>query len=208
MAARTHSIENALNIDYLDPDLVSAMQKAWCYETAYNGCKDDYWAENPALDSESDTLEPGTDNPSLGNCFMTTLVAWAARGFVDEIVPCLVSEPGKDPESPAWHFYLEIDLGEAQTIEVDPTRQQFKPEYKLEPVRPNHPRHNEMLYYSVFEPQESDSVRYRLGLMLALMNDRDAYDPGYTADEIIQRLEEKFAYARQPATQPNAAPSP
>lgn len=190
-----HGIENALNIEYLDPGFVSAMQKAWCYETAYDGCKTDYLRQNPELDAESDAYITGLGNPSLGNCFLTTLVAWAAGGYADHLI---CGEKGG-----VWHWRLVAKdapplapLDEKGRLVIDPTDQQFLPEDKFAEAEKGNEKHMEIVHGSIFEPMEAERLQYRLGVFLELMNDRDSYDTGYTACEIIDRLRDYFRYAQ------------
>lgn len=186
-----HHIDNALNIEYLSAGCTDAMQKAWCYETCWDGCKEFYFTENPELNPLTDLLSTGQTNPSFGNCLVSSLVAWADCSFKPELLPSLVYEIGKT--QPAGHFFLALE-DNAGWVDIDPTRQQFIAAHEVEVTDKGHERHHEILYYSIFEPNENARLRYRLGLLLERM-DRHGYESNFTADEIMDRLEQKFTYA-------------
>lgn len=189
---RIHGIENALNIEYLSEDFITAIQKAWCYETCWDGCKDGYLAANPELDPQTDHLVTGQHNPSFGNCFVTSLAAAADLFFKADLIPCLAHDP--DNPQPVWHFFLSM-RAITGWVDIDPTRQQFAAGHEIEVADKYHPARNEILYYSIFDPAENKRLRERLGTLLNRM-EQHGYEPRYTADEIIDRMEKEFAAAR------------
>lgn len=166
-----HGIDNAVNIHLLDPVFVEAMQPAWSAETCWGGCKDDY-------------PENRDENPSFGNCLLTTLAAWADRDFIDDVVPCYVTD---STMKNAWHFILRIG-----TVDVDPTAQQFKRGYERTELASGSQDFEDVIYGSFFEPGEHKSLIERLDLLLEGMQEA-GYQTKYSAQEIVQRLCDSFA---------------
>lgn len=195
-----HQIENALNIEYLSAGFITAIQKAWCYDTCWDGCKDRYFAQNPDLNPATDARITGQTNPSFGNCLVTTLAAAADMYFNAEILPSLVHEAGKD--QPTWHFFLSLNT--MGWVDIDPTRQQFSADAEVEVLEKYHPMRNEVLYGSLFETQENERLRARLALLLNRM-EQNGYGLRFDADEIVDRVQKTFAEARyfghKPVTQ-------
>ncbi|MCB9990080.1 MAG: hypothetical protein H6867_01710 [Rhodospirillales bacterium] len=174
----------------LDPAFIAALEQSWCYETCWDGCKPDY---------------DGT-NPALGQCFVSTLIAWAIRGYQDEIVPSLVYEPQAPTHKPAWHFYLEQTGPAAQKTAIDLTRRQFAAGSRIEECREGHPDHNRMVYHSVFEAREGASLAHRLGVLLSRLRE-NGFDAGLHPPDILSRLAKIFSYAKALPAPPPAGPS-
>jgi hypothetical protein len=168
-----HGIDKALNIDLLNPDFVAALEKAWCAETCWNGCRDGYPADG--------------SNPAFGNCFVSTLAAWADRGFQDEIIPCTFREPGA--ASDGWHFQLR-----SEGVTIDPTFQQFNDGVAVKQLPPGDPMHNIVAFGSIFDPAEEASLRERLALLIRRMDTEGGYKLSHTAGAIVDRLKQRFAY--------------
>jgi len=95
----THSRE-MIGAEYVDPDLIAALQKSWSRESAWPVSQQD-WTP---------------DNSSWGNCFVTTLLLWHEMG--GQLIPGNAYIPGDD--KPAWHF--QLDLNDQR---IDLTWQQF-----------------------------------------------------------------------------------
>ncbi len=128
---------------------MAALQKAWCADTCWNGCKSGYPADG--------------SNPSFGNCFVSTLAAWADRGFQDRVILCTFTQPGMDGEG--WHF----QLGTPEGTTIDPTYQQFDDGVNVKQLPATDPMHKAVAWGSIFEPNEEASLRERLNLLLERM---------------------------------------
>lgn len=161
-----------LNTGRLDKAFFIALEHAWCRETCWQGCRDQY----------------SEDNPAWGNCLVSTLAAWAARGFGDEVMPGLALHLGQA----TWHFRLM-----ARGMPIDPTWQQFEAGTYFQPLPRGIPMHGVVVAGSLFNAQENAQLRQRLGLLIRRMADR-GYDLGHDAEFIVDQAEQRFAYARVP----------
>jgi hypothetical protein len=178
-----HSLNRALNIKLLKPGFVRALSQAWGYDTCWEECKDRY----PAHDPQS--------NPSFGNCLVSTLAAWADRGFKDFIVPGLAYE--LDRMSPGWHFRLSAAEGK----EIDATWQQFDELAFFVALKPGDRLHTQLVLGSFFDADEEAGLRRRLALLLERMEEK-GYRVGVSADDIVDRALRELSYVFMPS-QPN-----
>jgi hypothetical protein len=174
-AMSAHGIDKALNIHLLKPEFVAALQQAWCVDTCWPQCRNQYPRDG--------------SNPAFGNCFVSTLAAWADRGFEDQIIPCTFTQPGMAGEG--WHFQLGASEGT-----IDPTYQQFDDGVSVKQLPVSDPMHKTVARGSIFEPNEEASLRERLNLLLERMEFKAGYDVRYTADQIIDTLKQRFAYVK------------
>lgn len=189
MTRAIHDIGNALNIDLLHPVFVEAVQKAWCREACWPGCIQDYPQDRD-------------DNPSFGNCLVTTLAAWAARGFQDDIIPGKVDET-------AWHFRLGVygydpdderldeKLDSKGSVPVDPTWQQFESGATFRELEINNAaqraEYKEVVTGSLWD---DETLIPRLQVLLDRLHAIGGYDVGYRADEIVGKARCEFKNVR------------
>ncbi len=186
MSDRKHSIDQALNIDLLPAGFVQAMQKAWCEETCWPGCAADYPADRDS-------------NPSFGNCLVTTLAAWAARGFTDDVIPSKVDET-------AWHFRLgayhddvtDPRMDRHGTIQIDPTWQQFEDGAVFRELNINTPaaraEYKEVIDGSFWQ---DESLVSRLQILLDRMETEGGYKSEHSAAQIVGRLQDEYQYVHR-----------
>lgn len=180
-----HYVSDALNLSSLNPPFVKAMQKAWSRETCWEGCAHEY-----------DRYKG--KNPAFGNCLVTVLAAWADENFLDHVNPALAQVGSHPPRAPVWHFNLNRMRDGMYDYIIDPTLHQFPPRTPIESV----PRygataaiHNRMIYESFFEPAARASLEKRLTLFIERLYTEGGYKLFRTPKEILQKLDEKFAYA-------------
>lgn len=185
----THDISRAINIHRLPTGFMAAAQQAWCRETCWPGCVANY-------------PENRDDNPALGNGLVTVLAAWAARGFEDEIIASKVNERH-------WHFRLGLKGGRSY-LPVDPTWQQFGELDWFRPLSCDNKRGREE-YREVIEGSfwGDQTLTTRLQLLLERMKSLADYEPGYSAGEIVDRLQQRFNFVRASGfTTPPPPPGP
>jgi len=165
---------NPLNPDADDipSNFYPALQKSWSKESCWVPVQS-LWQEN---------------NPSLGNCFVSVLALWAATDFKGEVVPVLAKQPGKDNQD--WHFLIRFG-----DVDVDLTRQQFLSGTEIKTLNKSDPMYDMLVKGSVFDATENRSLRVRLRLLLQNLNE-NGYTIPRSADEIINRLEQKFTALR------------
>ncbi len=191
-----HSVDRAIGTEFLEqlhPGFFEALQKSWSYQACYDGCKQDY-------------PEDGRQNPSYGNCFVSSLVIWAANNFHGDILPCFAREPEVIYQGdPPWHFQLFVQLPDDQgTIAeklIDTTFQQFRPGTMVEQLAQGNPDYAKMIYVSVYEPKENGRLRERLQILLNDLKTngfelRDHLGAEISANDIVNRLEQRFDFAR------------
>ncbi|MCD8520322.1 MAG: hypothetical protein LRY57_03350, partial [Alphaproteobacteria bacterium] len=139
------------------------MQAAWCRETCWEGCTDEYDA---------------AENPAEGQCLVTTLAAWADNGFADYLQTVLVQADVHPPRPPVWHFNLHHSRLGLYEFDIDPTSQQFPRGSRyatVSRVSIASRQHHEIVYGSLFEPQAAASLERRLTLFLSRMENPGGY---------------------------------
>ncbi|MCD8526374.1 MAG: hypothetical protein LRY62_04245 [Alphaproteobacteria bacterium] len=164
---------------------VKAMQAAWCRETCWEGCTDEYDA---------------AENPAEGQCLVTTLAAWADNGFADYLQTVLVQADVHPPRPPVWHFNLHHSRLGLYEFDIDPTSQQFPRGSRyatVSRVSIASRQHHEIVYGSLFEPQAAASLERRLTLFLSRMENPGGYKINTSAADILARAEQYFDYVRE-----------
>lgn len=182
-----HDISRALNLDWLDVDLVNVLPEVWSRDTCWPGCASEY-PENLA------------DNPSFGNCLVTTLAAWAHHDYNDEIVAGLVHLP--EGGAPIWHFRLRCHEETVDPVDIDATWQQFPEGAVFEELEEEHPRYDEVIQGSFFE---DPSLPARLAkITCALESQGIAVHPAHQPGAILRQL--GYMYRKRGGPDFTAAP--
>ena len=178
-----HSVSRAVNLDILEPKFAAALQQAWCREACWPGCVGGYPVNRD-------------DNPSYGNCLVSALAAYAARGMRDELIPAKVDES-------AWHFRL----GLVDSVQVDTTWQQFEKGSVFRALTPGTEEYSEVMKGSLVDDQ---SLVPRLGVIIDRMKSLAGVELGYTAEQIVESVCTRYEHvlgrdtAPQPAVKPFA----
>jgi hypothetical protein len=176
-----HSISDALNMSSLNFSLVKAFQKAWSRETCWEGNAAEYAGQNP----------------SLGQCLVSVLAAWADGGFTDIIQPVLVQADIHPPRAPAWHFNLHRSRLSLYEYDIDPTYQQFPRGSRFETMYrlgATHALYFKMIYESFFEPAARESLERRLSLFIQRLETEGGYTLKKSPEEILTRLDHAFSH--------------
>jgi hypothetical protein len=160
----------------LAPELIKALEKAWCYETCADTFKNQY----------------SNRHPSYGNCFVSSLIIWADNNYKDKFVPCYIFEPDQE-DNPIWHIFLER-THQDKMVHIDITRKQFMPGYKLKTLKKQSTEHDEFIYKSLFETEERKSITLRLSILLERLRTLGGYNTPYSAEEIIEKISSEYDY--------------
>lgn len=186
MSADTHSVENALNTELLPDGFMAAAAKSWCWETCWPPIRKDHNQQ---------------DNPSFGNCLVTTLAAWAARDFQDAIIPGIVNDTD-------WHFRLGLQTADPAykgqtddcgTVQVDATWQQFSRNAQFRELTCLTPEARDFYKDVISESLwEDDSLAFRLESLMDRMNFIGGFKINYSAREIINKAQEQWQFIFAP----------
>lgn len=158
-----------LHKDYIHSDLREALSAAWCADTAYPECREEY----PAKD------------PSWGNCLVSSMVIQAVQG--GKVLFGVVDTPNDDG---LWHARNHLDGWGHHTpdIEVDATWQQFDQPAKFHVGYGGLQR--EIIENSVFK---DDTLLPRLTLLVERMAEQTGYVVPKTAAEMLADLREAYS---------------
>jgi len=142
--------------------LLQALEKAWCKETAYPLCQDEY----------------DEKHPSWGNCFVSSIVIWAEDNL--PLVAGIVDMPS---QKGIWHW---------RNTTADATWQQFDKGsvfYRPRFAAPSDAQYQEIVVESVFN---DETLLPRLALLMDRMEKRGGYEMETSAQDIVAALRHHY----------------
>lgn len=173
MSEDNKGIRKSLGLDLIKPDLLEALEKAWCKETAY-----------PEFQTNYDEK-----HPSWGNCFVSALVIWAVQG--GELLFGVV-DTKKDKG--LWHVRNYLNgTSELGGVQADTTWWQFGEGSIFQTVNPDlsPDLFKRIIVGSVYE---DESLEKRLSLLIENMKEKAGFDEGLDAKKIISALRDEYEY--------------